>query len=117
MWSLIWPRLEVYLPFSSTSSKATSARFMKGFGMGISDRGFGNAATLARSRAQRPDPCHDAPVKAAVFTRYGPPGDVVELRDVEMPSPNEGEVRIAIRAASINALDWRTVTGTPVLAR
>jgi len=34
-----------------------------------------------------------------------------------MPSPNEGEVRIAIRAASINALDWRTVTGTPVLAR
>jgi len=56
-------------------------------------------------------------VKAAVFTRYGPPGDVVELRDVEMPSPNEGEVRIAIRAASINALDWRTVTGTPVLAR
>lgn len=56
-------------------------------------------------------------MKAAVFTRYGPPGDVVELRDVEMPSPNEGEVRIAIRAASINALDWRTVTGTPVLAR
>jgi hypothetical protein len=27
----IWPRLEVYLPFSSTSSNSISSRFMIGF--------------------------------------------------------------------------------------
>src|SRR5262245_50164829 len=33
MRSLIWPRLEVYLPFSSTSSNTTSSRFIRGFGI------------------------------------------------------------------------------------
>jgi NADPH:quinone reductase-like Zn-dependent oxidoreductase len=56
-------------------------------------------------------------MKAAVFTRYGAPGAVVELRDFDTPAPNDGEVRIDIRAASVNALDWRTVTGTPFIAR
>lgn len=43
-------------------------------------------------------------MKAAVYTRYGPP-DVLQIRDVEKPVPNDNEVLIAIRAAAINPLD------------
>jgi NADPH:quinone reductase-like Zn-dependent oxidoreductase len=43
-------------------------------------------------------------MRAAVYSRYGPP-DVVQLKDVEMPVPKEGEVLIRVRAASVNPLD------------
>ena len=43
-------------------------------------------------------------MKAAMRDRYGTP-DVVELRDVEMPTPGEGEVLIRVRAASVNRAD------------
>ncbi|HKE49727.1 MAG TPA: NAD(P)-dependent alcohol dehydrogenase [Rhodanobacteraceae bacterium] len=55
-------------------------------------------------------------MKAAIFTRYGAP-DVIELRDVGTPAPNDDEVRIAVRAASINALDYASVRGTPFAVR
>lgn len=61
--------------------------------------------------------CHHALMKAAIFTRYGSPHAVVELRDFETPVPKDDEVRIEIRAASVNAFDWRMVTGTPFVAR
>jgi hypothetical protein len=38
-------------------------------------------------------------MKAAVYTRYGPP-DVVQITDVEKPVPYEDEVLIKVRAAS-----------------
>jgi NADPH:quinone reductase-like Zn-dependent oxidoreductase len=43
-------------------------------------------------------------MKAAVYVRYGPP-DVVQIEDVEMPSPKDHEVLIKVRAASVNPLD------------
>ena len=55
-------------------------------------------------------------MKAAVYTRYGP-ADVVEICDVDKPVPNDDQVLIEIRAASVNALDWRSVSGTPFVAR
>ena len=55
-------------------------------------------------------------MKAAIFTRYGSP-DVIELRDVETPVPKDDEVRIDIRAASVNALDCHSVRGTPLVVR
>jgi len=55
-------------------------------------------------------------VKAAVYSRYGPP-DVVEIRDVEKPVPKDDEVLVEIRAASVNTLDWRLTRGTPRLGR
>ena len=54
--------------------------------------------------------------ESGYYTRYGPP-DVVEIADVEKPVPNDDEVLIAIRAASINAFDWRAIGGTPFLVR
>ena len=44
-------------------------------------------------------------MKAAIYERYGPP-DVVQIRDVERPVPNDGEVLIRVRAASVGPYDW-----------
>jgi len=55
-------------------------------------------------------------VKAALYSRYGPP-DVVEIREIEKPVPKDDEVLVEIRAASVNTLDWRLTSGTPRLAR
>jgi NADPH:quinone reductase-like Zn-dependent oxidoreductase len=52
------------------------------------------------------------PMKAAVYTRYGPP-DVVQFADVERPSPNDNAVLIKVRAASVNPYDWHFMRGTP----
>jgi len=43
-------------------------------------------------------------MKAAVCSRYGPPY-VVEIKEVEKPVPNDNEVLIRVRAASVNPLD------------
>lgn len=56
-------------------------------------------------------------MKAALFTRYGDPNDVIELRELETPTPTDDEVRIDVRAASINALDYASVGGRPFVVR
>ncbi len=55
-------------------------------------------------------------MKAAVYTRYGPP-DVVQITDVEKPVPKDDEVLIKVRAASVNPLDWHFMGGTPYFVR
>jgi NADPH:quinone reductase-like Zn-dependent oxidoreductase len=55
-------------------------------------------------------------MKAAVYTRYGPP-DVVQIADVEKPVPRDNEVLIKVRAASLNPLDWHFMRGTPYAVR
>jgi NADPH:quinone reductase-like Zn-dependent oxidoreductase len=55
-------------------------------------------------------------MKAVVYDRYGPP-EVLEIRDVAKPDPKDREVRIEVRAASVNPLDWRVMRGTPFLVR
>ena len=55
-------------------------------------------------------------MKAAVFTRYGPP-DVVQITDVEKPLPKDNDVLIKVRAASVNPLDWHFVRGQPHVLR
>ena len=55
-------------------------------------------------------------MKAIVYEKYGSP-DVLELRDIEKPTPQEDEVLVKVHAASVNAMDYRFLTGTPYLAR
>jgi NADPH:quinone reductase-like Zn-dependent oxidoreductase len=43
-------------------------------------------------------------MKAVVCTRYGPP-DVLRLREVEMPTPKNNEVRIRVHAATVTTGD------------
>jgi NADPH:quinone reductase-like Zn-dependent oxidoreductase len=55
-------------------------------------------------------------MKAIVYTEYGPP-DVLQLKEVEKPAPNEDEVLIRVYAASANPADWHMLRGEPFLAR
>jgi len=55
-------------------------------------------------------------VKAIVVPRYGPP-DVVQLREMEKCVAEDNEVLVKVHAASVNALDWRTVAAKPFLVR
>jgi NADPH:quinone reductase-like Zn-dependent oxidoreductase len=56
------------------------------------------------------------PMKAAVYTQYGPP-NVVQITDVEKPVPKDNDVLIKVRAASVNPLDWHFMRGTPYAVR
>ncbi len=55
-------------------------------------------------------------MKAAVYTRYGPP-EILEIKDVAKPVPQDNEVLVKVRAASLNPLDWHFLRGTPYLVR
>jgi NADPH:quinone reductase-like Zn-dependent oxidoreductase len=56
------------------------------------------------------------PMKAAVYTRYGPP-DVVQIAEVEKPVPKDNEILIKVRAASVNPADFHFMRGKPLAAR
>jgi len=55
-------------------------------------------------------------MKAIVYTKYGSP-DVLQLKNVDKPTPNEDEVLIKIHAASVNAYDWHFLTADIFLIR
>lgn len=55
-------------------------------------------------------------MKAIVCTKYGSP-DVLQLQEVAKPTPQDDEVLIKIRAASINARDWRMLRANPFFIR
>ncbi len=50
-------------------------------------------------------------MKAIVTTRYGPPLDVLQLREVATPEPADDEVLIRLYASSVNPLDGFTIRG------
>jgi NADPH:quinone reductase-like Zn-dependent oxidoreductase len=49
-------------------------------------------------------------MKAAQFSEYGGP-EVLEIVDLPDPHPGPGQVRIAVRAAGINATEWKLRKG------
>jgi NADPH:quinone reductase-like Zn-dependent oxidoreductase len=55
-------------------------------------------------------------MKAIVCTKYGSP-DVLQLREVAKPAPQDDEVLIKIHAASINSRDWRFMRAKPFFIR
>ena len=55
-------------------------------------------------------------MKAIVCTEYGSP-DVLQLIEVEEPTPSDNEVMIKIYGASVNAYDWHMLTADIFLVR
>jgi NADPH:quinone reductase-like Zn-dependent oxidoreductase len=55
-------------------------------------------------------------MKAVVYDRYGPP-EVLNLTEVEKPTPGHGEVLVRVESASVGAGDWHLMRGTPFLVR
>lgn len=55
-------------------------------------------------------------MRAVCQTRYGGP-EVLELADLERPTPGEGEVLIEVCHTALNAGDWHLMRGTPFLVR
>ena len=55
-------------------------------------------------------------MQAIVFEKYGPP-DVLELKEIEKPNPEDDEVLIKVHAASVNSWDWELLRGTPYVNR
>jgi NADPH:quinone reductase-like Zn-dependent oxidoreductase len=49
-------------------------------------------------------------MRALQFTVYGGP-EVLEWADAPDPHAGPGQIRIAVRAASVNAIDWKTFAG------
>ena len=65
---------------------------------------------------QEPIETGEPHMKAVVYTNYGSP-DVLEIKDIKKPVPNDDQVLIKVRAASINPLDWHFMEGTPYIMR
>jgi len=55
-------------------------------------------------------------MKAIVYKKYGSP-DVLQMEEVEKPTPDENQVLIKVHAASINAGDYRMMRADPFLVR
>ena len=55
-------------------------------------------------------------MKAIVYLKSGSP-DVLELKEVEKPTPKDNEVLVEVNAASANAYDWHLLRADPFLVR
>jgi NADPH:quinone reductase-like Zn-dependent oxidoreductase len=58
----------------------------------------------------------DAHMKAIVYHEYGSPG-VLNLEEVEKPTPKDDEILIKVHAVSVNRSDWEGLRGKPLYAR
>jgi NADPH:quinone reductase-like Zn-dependent oxidoreductase len=55
-------------------------------------------------------------MRAIVYHQYGSP-DVLQLEEVEKPTPKDDEVLIKVSSASVNALDWHLLSADIFLVR
>src|SRR5213596_118628 len=55
------------------------------------------------------------PMKAIVYCDYGLAN--LKLKEVEKPVPNDDQILVRVRAASVNPYDWHFIEGTPKIMR
>src|SRR6267378_475280 len=55
------------------------------------------------------------PMKAIIYCDYGLAN--LKLEEIEKPTPNDEQILVKVRAASVNPYDWHFVEGTPKIMR
>ncbi|GAA3527455.1 NAD(P)-dependent alcohol dehydrogenase [Aeromicrobium panaciterrae] len=55
-------------------------------------------------------------MKAVVYEKYGSP-EVLSVRDVPIPDPGKGQIRVKVAATALNLSDWECLLGDPAYAR
>lgn len=55
-------------------------------------------------------------MQAFVYEKYGTP-HVLELKEVNKPTPTAGELLVKVEAMSVNPADWRRLKGDPFMVR
>ena len=55
-------------------------------------------------------------MKAIVRIKYGSP-DVLELREIDKPTPTNNQILVRMQAAAVNPLDWHILRGKPFMVR
>ncbi len=55
------------------------------------------------------------PMKAIVYCDYGLAN--LKLENIEKPTPNDDQLLVRVRAASVNPYDWHFIEGTPKIIR
>ncbi|MFT6210042.1 MAG: NADPH:quinone reductase-like Zn-dependent oxidoreductase, partial [Bacteroidia bacterium] len=55
-------------------------------------------------------------MKAAVYTEYGKP-EVVQVKEVPKPIPDDNEVVVKVNATTMTAGDWRMRAGDPFVIK
>ena len=55
------------------------------------------------------------PMKAIVYSDYGLSN--LKLENIEKPTPNDDQILVKVRAASVNPYDWHFIEGTPKIMR
>lgn len=55
-------------------------------------------------------------MKAITCREYGPP-DVLELEEIDKPTPGDDDVLVRVHAASVNSWDWDNLRGKPFIVR
>src|SRR5262249_19998272 len=66
--------------------------------------------------AQTSSPGASPRMKAIVYREYGSP-DVLRLEEIGKPVPDDNQLLIKVRAASVNPLDWHYMEGAPYIVR
>jgi NADPH:quinone reductase-like Zn-dependent oxidoreductase len=73
-------------------------------------------ATVAGHEVLETATGREATMQAIVQDRYGGP-DVLELRDIDRPVPNDDEVLVGVHAAGLDRGVWHVMAGLPYLIR
>lgn len=68
---------------------------------------------VAAITSPRTDPGYTSTAMKAAVYRKSKGGKILELQDLEPPVPEENEVLLQVRAASVNPLDWRMKSQRP----